>query len=98
MHFLVGGKTYFVFATNGGSGIYALRLDGNPIVWLMECDGANIDEAFANLDAMVEDSLGQYRHNLPLHQSEREWFQQTLRGEMTIEAFKRKCDELDYWL
>ena len=90
-------KEYFVFATNGGSGMYALRLDGDPAVWLLECDGGRMEEAYESINQLVDDSLKRYKHNLPLYEAERDWFHQVQKGEMTREEFKRKSEQLEFW-
>ena len=89
-------KTYFLFGHNGGSGIYGLRLDGDLTVWQLELDGGRVDRAYESIDALRADSLECYRHNLPLYQAEREWFEQVQNGEMTKELFQQKVAELDY--
>lgn len=87
-------REYFLFGTNGGGDYYAVRLDGTPGVWFLNCETAEKALRAKSLDEFVTDSLQDYESDLAEYRQLEALYQQKVRGDITEAEFDKQWDAI----
>ena len=79
-----------LFGTNGGGDYYVLRLDGQPGVWFLDCDAAEISKYADSLEDYMAKRLEDFPQELAKYKRLEVLWQQKEKGELGEEEFNKK--------
>jgi hypothetical protein len=83
-------KEYFLFGTNGGGDYYAIKLDGSPGVWFLNCDGGSVKRYADSLEDYLAKSASDFPEELEKYKRLDVIWQQKVKGEIDEAEFERR--------